>query len=468
LVEQHSRAPYALLLTSVAITFLVKLSLTEEAVADPLANYSGFVFLFFVFSLINIGEYFSNGISNKESIKWVVILAISCSILAIIAVEYGDRFIFPRNDFEWIGPESLMLMMFIVTGLTFYAVIASPIFVVRPSDARSRVARFVILGMVIVSMLPYAWKKMNDFKYLTIAPIKTIAYLSKQGDTLPVYVLGNDTFNRITLLSKFSGGYLDEHSITFSEITKREIPEIVNGYILAYENEIADILKTWWKIGNFGILGKERIVIYKVISERKALNYLANEDKTDQSNLFGAFINAGLFCEGYWRWLQDIAAEEGLNSVPYNSEANCFARSPSMIELGNLYEWPNIQGYITFPGSATVGDQSAFQADISQISLPVWDKRIISIDLYLEPNSIYLYSINIKSISPTITLYWHTSSAEDYLEMRSYPEWTNVSLLIRTPNWNTSQPVSLSPVLFDHLDIVSLRDLYFGKLVLEK
>ena len=88
--------------------------------------------------------------------------------------------------------------------------------------------------------------------------------------------------------------------------------------------------------------------------------------------------------------------------------------------------------------------------------------RTTGVTVDLQPRTLYIYSIDVMTSSPTATLFWRMEENENYFEMRSYPQWTTVAILILTPDWETPKPVTFFPVLFDHLDIVSLRNFFIG------
>jgi hypothetical protein len=209
-------------------------------------------------------------------------------------------------------------------------------------------------------------------------------------------------------------------------------------------------------------LGHPRLVIYRIHNG----DFSTKNNGSNQSLVgFTEALNAGRYCLAYQNWLAIGNGEtESISSIPFIPDSDCAIRGTNLATLSGLQERSSVEGYLSF---RLVDDPTeGVVLTMRQRTVPVYDQRTSSVSLLLEPSSVYLYWIELKSSSPTAVLYWKHQDQEDYLEMNIFEDWSKRAILISTPAWEQAEWVSFSPVLFDHMEPVSLREFYIGKVEL--
>jgi hypothetical protein len=85
---------------------------------------------------------------------------------------------------------------------------------------------------------------------------------------------------------------------------------------------------------------------------------------------------------------------------------------------------------------------------------------VISQELSLKPDTVYVYEAIVKSTAPIVALYWQSEIGRFYEIDKSYPESTRLRYVLLTPHWN-GEPMrtSFNPVLMKGAGEASIRDL---------
>ena len=458
--EKSAEAPLlgSLIVLCVYIGLFTFLNPNEK---PDLFNAGVFLRPLFAFLSIALAIYFSSHLTQRQGIIWTCALAVIAATGAGLAVIGSSDFLPSFQGLDWLGFHSLFLIYSILGGIAFTGVMVSPIFMTGTKGQWKTASRFALLVIILFSTLSFSWNRANDYRYLTIAPSRALAYISDNEITMPIYAMSEDTYDRLGYLTKMVDVFGD-NNLQLTLTSMEETDHIQEGLILVFDDNItAPLPASWRQVGAFGNLGEPRLVIYEVRSLQKSNDLLQSASHADVNplDIYGLQINAGLLCEGYQTWRSSPQTElSTIYVVPYSVQSDCVVRGDNIVSIEDLTKVNNREGYIQFPSSS----EGLGILNMAQVTLPVYDMRTMSVAVDLVPNSLYLYSIEIRTASPTATLYWHAGDAEDYLEMRPYPEWETVSLLILTPDWESPEEVSFSPVLFDHLDIVSVRNIFIG------
>jgi len=427
--------------------------------------------VFFTPLVILAGVYISRWIKEKQVFRWTTSLAVIGALGALLAVIGAKEFLPTFYGFDWIGLHSLFLIYFIMAGICIAGILASPLLFSEKENRWKNLATFGLLMIILFATLPFSWQRRNEYHYLAAAPAEAWQFIQEKNDASPIYTLSPETQQRFSFLARAEP---TQAGSVPQQISLEETSEIAAGYLIAFEDELPAAPRTWWQVGHFGPLGTPKVAIYRVLSldrARQALREaqkgsLSSRDRESLYELYGSAINSGGFCEGYLAWASAVERHSTqLAFIPINPEANCFLRNDPLMESAELQN-NKIEGYIIFSNSFSTGEIPTFS--FRQVTTPVYDMRTISVNLLLKPNTLYLYSVEIQTISPTATLYWSLDGKGDYLEMRSYPDWTRLAILLVTPDWSgEAMTVSFSPALFDHLELVSLRNFYIGPVVLQ-
>ena len=452
--------PYLALGGAFLVAFMgARLFATTPASID-IYNLGIYLLPFFASVVMLLGDYFSKGLAEREGAVWTITLSIAGTSGAALAV-FGSREFLPSfMGLDWFGPHSLFMLFSILAGLAFAGALASPYLVTGEKTVWKTRLRFYLLIIVIFATLPYTWGRRNALHYLNEAPAQALAYIDKNQGSLPVYTLSERTYRQINFLSKMEDNSRNNEMV-INLIRVEQLDQVQNGWVILFDGELdSAVPETWWWVGSFGSLGTPRIRLYELRTQERANDFLLNAqtDNVDLIEISSAMVNAGLFCEGYQKWKEAAQAEpNAFHVIPYQVHSGCVSQGENYVTIEDLRRG-NRQGYIHFPSESQEPDS----LNIAQVTLPIYDERTVSVSLDLQPRTLYQYSTEVRTTSPTSTLYWRAAESEDYLEMRSYPEWETVAVLIITPDWETVKSVTFFPVLFDHLDVVSLRNLFIG------
>lgn len=85
---------------------------------------------------------------------------------------------------------------------------------------------------------------------------------------------------------------------------------------------------------------------------------------------------------------------------------------------------------------------------------------VISQELSLKPDTVYVYEATVKSTAPVVALYWQAETGRFHEIDKTYPEWTRLRYVFLTPHWN-GEPMraSFNPVLMKGAGDASIKDL---------
>lgn len=401
-----------------------------------------FLLALFVAFPVGIGNYFAKMLPTPRTNAYAAWLAGLGLLAAGLAVLGAGRFLPSLSGWDWIGLHSLFLIFSILGGVAFFAVMVSPLFLSGTTSKTKTSAAVILLLLILLAGLPFTWGHRNRYHYLYADVDGAFNYVSQIGSSLPVYVLEPQMETLSILLSQRQAA---QNELVFGVSA---YDEIYTGLILAHDDG-RGVPANWTELGKFGELGWPRAVLYSL----RAGDELG----------FTALLNQGELCESYVAWRETMQGRGSLRTMPYwTAPVDCLVLGESLVSILDLRMSSNIQDYLSFRPSE---DDELW---IYHPTLPVYDMRTITVNLPLEPNSLYLYSVEVRTVSPTAVLYWHWQGQEDYARLGSYPEWTTLSLLLMTPDWDEPQIVSFSPVLFDHLDDVMVRNFYIGKADFQK
>ncbi len=455
---------------AVLVAFIFRRLFSDPS--SPTSIYTAGIYIlpFFVSVAMTVGDYFSKDLIERNGAFWTFTLALLGTLGAVAAVVGSRDFLPSLANFDWIGLHSLFLIYSILAGVAFAGILLSPYFFASPSENWNIKARYVLLAIILLATLPHSRAKSNEHRYLMEAPAKALTYINEQELSLPIYTVNAGAYRSTNMLIKMDGvrEALAEKGISLISISGEQANQVQEGYILSFENELDSPQGNWLRMGSFGPLGKPRVVVYRVLPASEAEQFsIPTEEETLSSSQasswdeYGYLINRGLLCDAYTAWSGDTWTSD-VRVIPYNSQSDCLITHTNLVELSDLKQSSNIQGYITFTNPPQPAFGEPEQIDMIQVTLPIYDMRTSSVNVPLQPNTLYLYLVEVKSPSPTITLYWNVADQEDYSEMKTYAEWSTVAMLILTPDWDTPNAVSFSPVLFDHIDVVSVRNFFIG------
>ena len=94
------------------------------------------------------------------------------------------------------------------------------------------------------------------------------------------------------------------------------------------------------------------------------------------------------------------------------------------------------------------------------------DPRKANLLFEVEPNSVYYYGTTLRSKDNALALYWQLGGVEGYAFAGSYPEFTELGTYLITADFEGTQTLSLSPVLFNGFGNYDISFLAFSKVEL--
>jgi hypothetical protein len=177
--------------------------------------------------------------------------------------------------------------------------------------------------------------------------------------------------------------------------------------------------------------------------------------------LVADLINAGRFCQAYATWSEVDTLR--IATLRVREDTDCLQTADNEVATEELQSGRNMRGFINYDLIISEGQPDL--VTLSQASRPIPDMGTSGVTIELEPNSVYLYSIEIQTEGLTGVLYYADKEDKDYLALDTFPKWITVAVLVKTPNWETSHSVYLSPAIFEHLEDVNLRSFFLGKVV---
>lgn len=428
------------------------------------------------FSIL-VGALFSSRFNQRQISLLIWSLVILGAVLVLWGVGNWDQFLPPLDTYSRLTPNALLVIFHILSGVVFAVALAGPLFMSGPERRWKIIAGFCFFYLIFLALLPSTWDRRNEFRYLNEAPAAALAFIRDEEIPLPIYVLNESTFDHVSYLTAMDGSGDLQEPQRITMITGDQLGQLDEGVLLTYDGDAIPISNTWWRMGAFGPLGEPRIVVYRILSEQKAEAAIKDLEKPVGLasrdayffSYYGDLVNVGALCEAYASWEESVSVgSTGIETIPYDFQSDCLVLGDDLTSLAELRNAGDIQGYVTFPGQLATLTQDPPVLTMKQISLPVFDMRTVSQDLVLEPNTLYLYTIEIQTPSPTAVLFWRDADREDYFEMKTYPEWSRVAILLFTPDWGAPQPVAFAPALFKHLDQVNLRNLYIGQVDLNQ
>jgi hypothetical protein len=103
---------------------------------------------------------------------------------------------------------------------------------------------------------------------------------------------------------------------------------------------------------------------------------------------------------------------------------------------------------------------------------PLWHVRysggnwaLMTQSLVLQPESLYVYEMMLKSTAPVVALYWQVEIGRSLAADRAYPEWTHLAYVFITPGWDSNPKIAhFSPILVQAPGDVWVRQLHLYKL----
>ncbi len=437
---------------SVLISWMAKAAMDPSIQNATLVEAGPYLLAVCIPLVILSAIFLSKRVKEKQAGRVFVSLGVLVLFAAFLAVQGTYDFLPDFDHLNWIGLPSLFLIYSIFSGLAFLGILLSPLLVERAKGSWRGPLTILLISVILLASLSATWTRQKNYRYKTQASALAWEFLRQLSENPLIYTVSADTNILISLQADFT------ERNSYQTISEDQISKLESAYLVAFEDELASPEPNWFAVARFGALSRPRIVLYYIGPDVSPEPITSN---------YAAAINMGEYCSAYAGWVSSFHQVNavGIVTLPFNTDSDCLTKGPSLADLQDLQEVANRDGYLQFTPQTEPAGLSSLTME--QRVIPVFDQRTISIELLLEPNTLYLYSIEVRTSSPTAILYWKQIDQQDYLEMNRYLDWAQRGILLLTPSWEHAERVTFSPVLFDHLDQVSLRNFYIGKVEID-
>jgi hypothetical protein len=135
------------------------------------------------------------------------------------------------------------------------------------------------------------------------------------------------------------------------------------------------------------------------------------------------------------------------------------ANEPNLFQNGDFAE--GARAWATHPETdATVAVEGTGPERAWHVTYRKGNWSVIQQTVTLQPGTVYIYEVTIKSTAPVVALYWEAETGRFHEIDKTYPEWTHLRYVFETPSW-TGQPypASFHPILMKGPGDAWLKDL---------
>ncbi len=209
--------------------------------------------------------------------------------------------------------------------------------------------------------------------------------------------------------------------------------------------------------------GAESYAVESLSAARQAQAALDAELKTQAGKWFKSYDTARDLAIAVQAAGDKAATDAASNKAKALAAATAGAPNaggaPSLFQNGDFTN--GLQGWTMHPESdATLsvdvtGDERAWHVNFRKGN---WS--VIQQTQSLQPDTVYVYEVTIKSTAPVVALYWQAETGRFHEIDKTYPEWTHLRYVFQTPHW-TGQPypASFHPILMKGAGEAWLKDL---------
>ena len=421
---------------------------------------------------------------ERRAARWIVMGAsVVTALVAFLGTRGADNMTWgvTRMPVDALPFATLSGLAVIVV---FFVGVMTPA-LLRVTSDRLRLGALAALMLSIgLASLSYSYRAANQFKPPSVETFpEALRFLATQPE-MPIIVQNADFAERLDFYSGFRLGFRSTLRPFITKARIEKVPAkataITDAYVLVddyyvkvYEDlrpyiaepwaptYLRQIPANWVKIAEFGKYEGAHLKIYRV-SRAAALAELAKvraarqAEETPATLLaeMNAAMGAQEYCEGAAAW-QRLRVVSPTSVAQFNPAAllqECAARQED-VRGANLFvngdfangrdHWDTNAGAKARVGIETVDGRTAFH-----VTWEGGDWRVIDQAQTLQPDTAYLYEMDIKTTAPVIPMYWQSDTGRYADGETTYREWTHVLYAFVTPKW-TGQPMSanFNPVL---------------------
>jgi hypothetical protein len=209
--------------------------------------------------------------------------------------------------------------------------------------------------------------------------------------------------------------------------------------------------------------GAETYAVESLAAARQAQAALDAELKTQAGKWIKSYDTARDLAIAVQAAADKAASDAVVNKAKALAAATAGATNagsaPNLFQNGDFAN--GLQGWTTHPESdATLSVDVSGDVRAWHVNYRKGNWSVIQQTQSLQPDTVYVYEVTIKSTAPVVALYWQAETGRYHEIDKTYPEWTHLRSVFQTPHW-TGQPYATSfhPILMKGPGDAWLKDL---------
>ncbi len=368
-------------------------------------------------------------IPERRLARWGWVSVVGLALAARLAIGFEPLSAPRYENFEWLWRGQFVNVLLIGRGLTLIGLLALVWLVSRAWARRVRAP----LGMgvavgVCVSLLVVVQAQVGSWRAQAARWQAGLEWARSELEFDRVAVGGNEQ----RLLLNTAGGFRLADELRLTRLGEDWASQ-TEGLVALGEEELLgqSIPANWLRVYTVGRPETPRLAVF-----------LAGDD--------------GQTCEDVLSWL---AANGG--AVPLAPDSVLCAER---VTGANLVEGGVAPANQFLGGYMVMNDRGEGIWSMYHKYFMYRDGRTFDLSVTLEPDSVYLLRVRLKSEHPITALYYRAGDTESAYGWVHPQEWTSYTLVISTAGWGDAQSVAVMPFLANNHSRVDVQDFQLQKL----
>jgi hypothetical protein len=350
----------------------------------------------------------------------------------------------------------------------------------------------IVIGLLVVLLIAFLyptpplhisaerWQSQISYR----RAIREAAEFFLDHNDYPIIALSGNNATELNFLSGFQLGY----SVYGVEQPNARIRRVLDPrswtgstYIFLRDeiNQIQPVPNDWWKMAEYDLGSGKPVLIYRHLSAENAAaelesarNAVADESTfANLERLLAAGVNAGDAPASATAWIGLTRMSPGKYLLESISPTLIDAYVKGLSLDGDLLAFGLVGGLDAYQIDPPLLGRVRGSETLLSIQVPEnLDGRVgIYTQVLLEPDSVYIYSIEVKSNVGVDLLRiqeGEVSDSHDYSD--TYPEWEEQVVIFATPSWDENINIRLDLLTVAKPGFVQLRDPRLFKVELEQ
>jgi 4-amino-4-deoxy-L-arabinose transferase-like glycosyltransferase len=381
----------------------------------------------------------------------------------------------------------------LISFLVPVAILGTLIIPVTPKKQSGRYTPSVVIGLLVVVLIAFLyptpplhisaerWQSQISYR----RAIREAAEFFLDHRDYPIIALSGNNATELNFLSGFQLGY-SVYGVEQPNARIQRVPDpkswTGSAYIFLRDeiNQIQPVPSDWWKVAEYDPGSGKPVLIYRHLSPEDAAAEVENAwngvaDESTLANLerlLAAGVNAGDARAAATAWIGLNRTSTGRYPLESISPTIMSAYLEGELDLSdNLLAFGQVGGLETYQIDQPLVGQVSGSETLLSIQVPEnLDGRAgIYTQALLEPDSVYLYSIVVRSNMGVDLLRIQGGKvldSHDYSDI--YPEWEEQVVIFATPSWEKNTNIRLDLLTVAKPGFVQIRDPRLFKVELER